>query len=738
VTAHGAARRGAALLLALATTTVARAQNEPLAVVEALISGADLQAIDAPLPAELQPLGSGLRYLRDYLQGGERRRVEQALHVFSQATARGRSPWPHYLLARTFLLLERRELPVINSRGKREGERYDEGMWRQLREVVRDHPGFAPTRALALDVMVAGGDRELSPAMREIVEREIQQEDATADGFLVHGRDERTRHRYAEALVAFREAGRRGGDPSVLGLEEARTLLATGDSADAEARYWSGVEQPTDDGVALYRADLAWMVAEDSLAAFDAAAREGHLIAWLQRFWARRDAASTTPPGGRLREHLRRWVVAHERFRVPKPWTREMYTRFWFVSGGRPCVRSDTEFVDSLPLHPPTLSGDIREAEPLLDHRGFVYLRHGTPATTLTPPGAGGETVIDLAWIYWVDGRWRIFSFGGSSTFGHHAPTTLLGYLPLSEQAWLALGQALPEYQRAATRVAFYNGKEPLSCLPDVRDAITRQREDATVALTTDSHSPVITAPWNAAIRTFALGTGVSGDARALVTWAVPTRDLVADTLADGRLLWRIRTEVTAFRPRDGAQVRVDSTRWITGAIPPEDANLTADFEIPLSPGAWEVTVSLRQPGARVRAAALAQELLVSSGEGLALSDLLPGRAGGHPWAAGDGTFPIHILGTWLEGETVELYFEVAGAVPGREYQTTIEVLPLYPRRGESVAVTTTSRMTGADTPVRRSIDLGRLGAGVYQLAVTVEAEGTAVRRQQEILVLRP
>lgn len=719
------------------------AQSVDAAVAAAVDSGDYRPADLALFPTRLQ---DGLRDLASFVRTGSRTAVDRALFRFDQEAAGHDAAWPHYLSARAFLLLLEREAPVINAEGKREGDDHQEAVWRQLDLALARDSAFRPARVLAMHLLERAGDRDLRDVPRRVLERELRQPDALADAYLAGARAARVAGDDSLALERLREAGRRGTDRGVIALERARTLAALGDSTAAGTSYWDGVRQPTPAALELYRADLAWILDADSLASFDRAVRRNEVRPWLERFWASRDAALGIPPGARLREHLRRWAVAMRDYRVPQPWSKTRYTRFWYVAGGTDCIKSATAFVDSLPIHPPVLEGDIRRYEPLLDHRGFTYLRHGQPVMRLTPPDADGKTVLREIWIYWLEGHWRVISFGGSGgsgddtgAFGMHAATTMMSYLPLDAGAWEALARVLPQYRKAASQLLMPTGFVAQGCRDQVKEAVEKQRRDTQLAWHTDSDSPHITAAWNAEIRSFALGTGRRDDGRALITFAIPVTDVRADTLADGRVLWQARFHIVAFRPSDGTRITLDTLRRFLGA-PPEadDAKLTDWFELPLGPGTWELSVRIGAAGGPDGAYALTRNLVVSRGDALSLSDIVTGREGHPGWPTPDGPFPVNALGTWRTGETIEVYYEVGGLDAGEEYHTTLEVVPLTnPGRERPVTVGTADRATGPVTRVRKAIGLGRLRGGVYRLTVTLEARGSTVRREQEILIVQ-
>ncbi len=737
---------GVLLFATAAPTLAAQDPHGPL-------SRASAMAIDSGIaPAEaaagIAPhLRDGLRYLASYVRDGHRRDAERALFLFDQEAAGHDGPWPHYLMAQIFLRLDLNEEPVIDSDGKRIGDDHQEALWHQLDEALTRDPGFLPARTLAVHYLERGGDRNLRPVMRRILERELALGDPLPEALLVEGRAERTEGHDSLAVTAFERAARRGADRSVTELELARTFAAIGDTAAATRHYWAGLDSITARGREFYRIDFDWILDADSLRSFDRAGARGRVREWAQRFWAERDASLGQAPGQRLLEHLHRFAVAMRDYRVPLPWSKKRYTRFWYVAGGVDCIGSATPFVDSLPIHPPMLAGDLRRHEPLIDHRGFTYLRHGEPLARLTPPDndANGAVLREI-WVYWIEGSWRVITFstsGGafdSGPFGKHAATTMISYLPLDEVAWEALARLLPEYRGAANRLAMPSSSVvPPACTDEVKDAVKQQRTDAQLAWHTDSDSPDIISPWDAEIRSFALGTGAHDDGRALVTFAIPIDELHADTLADGRVLWQPRFHLVAFRREDGTRVTLDTLRRFIGEpSEADDAKLTDWFELPLSPGHWELSVRIGARGAPDGAYALVRNITVSDGSALALTDVVTGREGHPGWPTPLGRFPVNALGAWHSGETVELYYEVSGLETGDRYHTTLEIIPLDPGNHDKVSVGTDDQATGPVTRVRKSLGLGKLKAGIYMLVVTVASGDQQTSREQQLLVLKP
>jgi tetratricopeptide (TPR) repeat protein len=310
-------------------------------------------------------------------------------------------------------------------------------------------------------VLLPQGERDQPAWVRTALLRAESLGVVTPELTLIRGRLARSEKRYDEAAAAFREYASIGGDPSVAALEEARALAGTGDLDAAAERYEAGLAALTPDGLRLYRRDLALVAEADEWGGLDrltpATAR-----AWIDRFWLRRDAADVRIEGDRLREHLRRWIVANEFYRVVDPDRRLLFHEPWAPI--TPCVSNDSfnllqtgarELADPL---------DPRRDERILDDRGLMYLRHGDPLRIVWTLGAAdsddrraeaadreelrrAELPSEVAnaeiafrtrargyedgsntaevWSYFIDGRLRTYLFRGSRYLGLNAPTTL-------------------------------------------------------------------------------------------------------------------------------------------------------------------------------------------------------------------------------------------------------------------------------------------------------------------------
>jgi hypothetical protein len=138
-------------------------------------------------------------------------------------------------------------------------------------------------------------------------------------------------------------------------------------------------------------------------------------------------------------------------------------------------------------------------------------------------------------------------------------------------------------------------------------------------------------------------------------------------------------------------------------------------------------------------------------GRRTALSDLVLGRAGsGIVWLPPGDTVPLNPLGQYPQGASVELYYEVHGLAPGREYRTEITMEPaggpsffgrirgLFGGRRAPISLAFDAPAAGPVTRVRRTVDLGDLGRGAYLLTIRVidPDGGTTHLRRRRIEVV--
>lgn len=694
--------------------------------------------------------------------------------LVAERSARRESPLATYLLARTFHDLAIARAPVRSNVAQRDGESNAEAYWRLQRGLVERYPNFVRGQQLATEALVAIGDRLLRDDQLAILK--VLRGRAPTDPALelVEGRRLRTAGQFRQALAAFDHAIALGADRGVLAIERARTLAALNDLGAAARAYWSGTSAMTNAGRAAYRMDLAWFVHPDTIAPFDRVPLDS-VTPWLTAFWAERDALAANAPGERLQEQLRRWAVAFRSYRIPMPWRRTQFARveYLFEELDLCLTAIGRGLYDELARLQPSDPADSRSTEPLLDHRGLVVLRHGSPVrrvigkATIAPVNevpleylSGEKKALAIraqatrvsmrfneTWLYWLDGRWRVFSFRGSDALGHHGATTLMSYLPLADAMgfrftddWELRAVVSDEFARAAARMRQVGDARGLACDETIGLAVTRQREDATVGIATDSDAPPISDPWPAAMQVYALGHD-DGTGKALVALALPGDRLTATRLPDGRLDHPVQIRVTAYRKEGGRLVTLDTlAHYVTRDTLRRGTFINQLFEIPLAAGRWQVAVKLMQTVDTTGAYAVLPALTIGGASRVSLSDIVLGRERGAAWTTpGGDRFPVNTLGTWSRSDEAAIYYELYGAQSGDTLRTRIEVRSLAEGR-ETDRVTASFRevATGGTIRTERRLGLSQLRGGQYDVIVTIETPAGTVSRRQRLIVTVP
>ena len=776
--------------LSLLAVTIAGTVSPRILGAQTPIESAALTAwfdsVEAAPPAQLHQLddasraGSGaigeirrgLYQARVAAVAGDRRQLVNTLTALDiLADAHSRWAWPALALANAYAGLARAHAELLNLSDQRLGESHVDALWRYLRDALHDDPELAPARTLAIGIMVAGGDRELTSDEHAILATLLLRPDPEADALLVLARDLRRRFRYDSALSVFDASLAAGGDASRLALERARTLRALERPGAAEHAYWEGLERMTPAGREMYHFDLAWILTPDSLAAFERLPDDA-VLGWMHRFWDERDAAAANHPGERLLEHLRRWVVAYANFRVDRPWRYTQMTRVEYLfegfiapgGGWDRCIASDAGLYDLLSHEAPVHPGDIRDREPLLDHRGLIYLKHGQPWRTLRPEvalmahkDAAAETASDPmadaanhrpgnpvaetdSWLYWIEGGWRLLHFRGSNALGMFRPSTLSGYLPIDPAMYVARASMMQEYAAAAHAILHISSYNPKSCLDEVQVAVAKSRDDAHTATTSDSDTPIITAPWTSAIQVFALGHAAEHSGKLLLSFAFSGPSLVGYPGNNARLRFPLHFRIVAYNRATGETVALDTTRVMTNAGPLRpDQSLTGWFEMPLTGGTWQVALRANEGVDSAGAYMLHRDLVVDAAPGLSLSDIVTGRDGTGTWTATDGAaFPLNVLDAWTAGGTARLFYEVRGLQPGEEYRTLVELTPVSDTRRAIVRFVTNDRAGGVVDHVRKSLGLEQLKPGRYRLTVTVSHGSQSAARSRDLVIGKP
>ena len=341
--------------------------------------------------------------------------------------------------------------------------------------------------------------------------------------------------------------------------------------------------------------------------------------------------------------------------------------------------------------------------------------------------------------------------FRGSKALGSYGATTLSEATPSYLMNNTANASSLPikEYYAMAQRIAANessvfgpNGpkgapKDDPGCFNEVRAVAARAERDEAASIHRDSDTPPSFRGYNSVAQMFALGVAADQSSGVLATFAIPGSALTADSLPNGQFGYTIAWRIVAYDKTANQTFSVDTMRYFVTSRPVGAREfLTGYTEFGLRAGNWQVASRASQ----VNGAAVLQDIRqvrVDGGGGVALSDVVTGRAGHPAWTATDNLpFPLNYPNGWYPGETAELFFEVRGVPERQTYQTTVEVRPAGGKAAAAIRLQSSDPGTGAVTRVRKTLALDQLAPGRYTLTVTVEFGGKQATRNREILIV--
>ena len=544
-------------------------------------------------------------------------------------------------------------------------------------------------------------------------------------------------------------------------LEQARVRFKVG-RRNGAGPWYQGLAGADPATVALYRADLRFVLADSALRRFDAA--EGAARAdVMRRFWDLRDRDELHAPGERLAEHYRRLDVARHNYRLAST-----HRHYDIIERYRPPV---AEF----------------------DDRGVVYIRQGNPdaRVSLEQPGIP----FNESWAYRRSGAADLlFHFvaregvsdyrlvqsvldivGYANTVrlensgniqGTDGPLLLPGSRggPISADSAAKLRQRLSDAALSQTTAAILRSRLELN--PIYQKMLTSGK-GAAAGLWTEER-----AIGNRSIR---VGTTTDGwerryavDLPAQVQVLATGRDSVSSMLqvayaiaaeaaprtargGDGGIAPRVRVSVLKL---DGTAVAVvDTLGPALTAVPIATRNYRLGIiSVPVPPGRFTVRVGLEVDRAGAVSGRDTVTVPAPVGPALGLSDLALGAASVPLWWISDrgDTIRVNPVAEFRAAEPVELSFEVDGLVPDSSYKIEMVVKQpggsspfrwvarLFGGGRDPFKATTSQRATGHRMLVQRAITLQKPKAGRYVLEVTVSRRAEAkVTRTQEFTVVR-
>jgi GWxTD domain-containing protein len=586
---------------------------------------------------------------------------------------------------------------------------------RALTAALTIEPGFRPA-LVAMDRVMEGVRRPATRA-RALTAMRVASAGIAAGGdsladpavLLGLGRMEREAGNVDSALSAFAGYLDAGGLPGLGRLELARTRLAHG-LPGGEAAYYAGAEYDDSLTVEGYRNDLAVILSDSELTAFDAV-RGADRADYLRRFWGDRDRLELRKPGERLAEHYRRLEYARRNFALST--TRRIYS----------------------------IGCNYRSGSMDFDDRGVIYIRHGEPSARLRT----------YLFQLMPNESWRYDRPDGDLFFHFGAPTAPDDYRLFASVVQL-YGACRPETRTldptlAVTLSDLYLSRQTLSpmyaklgawtgTIAGGRLAAEEQRiGSASIAIGTqsDSYERRFAHPLNAAISLAAVGRQ-GGKPLVHIVYGLPGERLVG-TEVNGYWRYPITLRFAAYGPNGRVVASADTTVVLeTPARVAQGSMLFGRFMLAVPPGQWRYRLSLAD-GDSTGIVTPSDSLLVPRLDGgLVMSDPVLGwRRISVTWDRGADTVFFSPFHSYFGATELELYYEVYGMTPGSTYQTELLVSDRKDRGGAPARArirfggVAGEGMTGG----RRTLDLREFKPGSYWLDLIVtDAAGHRVQRR--------
>jgi tetratricopeptide (TPR) repeat protein len=544
-------------------------------------------------------------------------------------------------------------------------------------------------------------------------------------------------------------------------LEQARVRFRIGRS-DGGGPWYQGLGSADPATVALYRADLRFILPDSTLRVFDA--RQGGARAeFMRRFWDLRDRDELHAPGDRLVEHYRRLDVARRNYRLAST-----HRHYDIIERYRPPV---AEFDDRGVVY-------IRQGEPdaraSLDAPGipynesWAYRRSGAPGLLFHFVAREGvsdfrlvESVLD---IVGYANAVRLQNSGNiQGTDGPFIPPVSRG-APVSADSAAKLRQRASDAALSQTTAAILRSRILLN--PIYQRMLTSGKGGASglwteeraignrsirVGTTSDSWERRYATELLAQVQVLAAARD-SASPMVQVAYAIPAAAAPgAAQGADSRIAPRVRVSVIDLA-RNVVAV-VDTLGPAAAAVPITTRKyLVGLVSVPVPPGRFTVRVGLEVGRAGVVSGRDTVVVPSPAGPGLGLSDLALGAVSVPLWwtsRAGD-TIRVNPLAEFHAAEPIELGFEMDGLVRDSSYKVEIIVKQpggssplrwvarLFGGGRDPFKATTNERATDRRMLVQREITLENARLGRYVLEVTVSRRSEAnVTRTQEFTVVR-
>ena len=546
------------------------------------------------------------------------------------------------------------------------------------------------------------------------------------DVLLARGRIERAVGSPDSSAAAFRLLLARDTSDALVRLEMARTAFLTDDPA-ADDLWFGGLRHADSAALARYRDDLAYVMPDSLLAAFDLAdpaSRE----ALVREFWAVRDRAQLRGDGERLAEHYRRLDFAMRNYRLTS-------------------ARRQYDIVER-----------YRSDQDQLDDRGIVHVRHGPPDDRVSYTAAGVEA--NESWRYRREGEDLVLHFvaredvqdfrlvesafdvlGFATTIAMRSTDEMLSEYEHLEGVMRSREQLDPSYRRL-----FGAGRGSAAGLLTEERSVGRR--GMRLGTTTDSWPLRFSAVVPGTVDAIAVGTADGGPLVHLV-FAVPTTGLVAEPDGDG-VTYKVRLRAGALSLDAVPVATLDTTvRVQRSTALPDGEYLYGRIPLRVPAGPLVMRAALETGRGGFVTAADTVRVMDPELPRPTLSDLALGTRriplAWAPSAEPDSAW-FNPRAAFRADDLMELFVEVAGVAPLAPYRLEIAVRRpgggilrrIFGGGGTAVRVTFAAEHPGGVARVGRVLALDRLTPGVYEVEVVLRVEGVSgeVRRTRPFTVI--
>lgn len=551
--------------------------------------------------------------------------------------------------------------------------------------------------------------------------------DGAPDILLIRARWESAAGETDSTIGVLERYLRAGGDSAIGNYYLARQFFRAGSSARAAATYFRGIASATSAlAQGLYRQDIAWIATGEELAEYDSTASFDRL-AWLRRFWDRRDVADGRPPGARLAEHYRRYEYVLANFRIDPPrhrWAQRS------SDSDEAHADADAATTEAGVVNEPAwgeLSSQLfgegssfrayKPTQSVVDDRGTIYMRHGPPDQV----AFSVDVPANVSWKYVRQDGDLIFHFVESDFDGSVGPTMLVPTLTGKRMLEARCGFDT-EMCGLATR-----GRVP-------PEQVVRQRNRGQAAIlvgtTTDGYPRTFREEMQAVVQVHGLFGEAEGKGggRLLTIFAAPSKGLRPSTSGaeTGAVFYQLRVQVVAFNQQTGQRFDLDTLRnFRTGHALAPGEYLSGLSELAVPPGEYLVTVILSQGGEDRGSGTRVSPVRVPEGKGerLELSDVVLGRKGaGLVWRTGRVEIPLNPLNAFNRKLDVDLFFEARGLDPSARYDVQLVFSPASDPKKPALTLKFEDQPEGPTRLFRRSMDIRSLKAGDYLLRVILHS----------------